>query len=234
MPVSAADWSGPHIGANVGYGWGDGDTSFEPLPTAATFINFKPTTLNPDPSGVLLGGQVGYNWQSGKIVPGVEADISWANIRGSTTQSPIIQNNGTVFPGAGNNSTASEKLNWFGTIRGRLGYVPADKWLVYATGGLAVAKVKYSANTDFRPVGTEQYPNSVSDTKFGWTLGLGAEWAAFDKVSVKAEYLYYDLGDKSDHANPSIPFGAGAPAFGMDHKWDTSGNIVRFGLNYNF
>ena len=76
VPVSAADWSGAHIGINAGYGWGDGDTRFEPLPSAATFVNFIPTKLHTDPSGALLGGQIGYNWQFDKIVPGVEADIA--------------------------------------------------------------------------------------------------------------------------------------------------------------
>jgi outer membrane immunogenic protein len=172
---------------------------------------------------------LGYNWRFGNFVTGAEADISWSGIRGSKTQSPIIQNNGTPFPGAGL-IKASEDIDWFGTVRGRLGIVPVDKWLIFATGGLAFANVKYSATTDFRPVGTEQYPASVHKTKTGWTLGLGTEWAAQSNLSVKFEYLYYDLGHESELASPQPPL----PPFAVKYKWQMTGNIVRFGLNYSF
>ena len=59
------NWSGFYIGGNVGYGWGDADTSFNPLPSAAAFVNLAPTTLGPDPQGVVGGVQAGYNWQAG-------------------------------------------------------------------------------------------------------------------------------------------------------------------------
>ena len=59
-------WTGFYFGGNGGYGWGNGDTHFRPLPDAATFFDLEPTTLSPDPSGFIGGGQIGYNWQWNK------------------------------------------------------------------------------------------------------------------------------------------------------------------------
>jgi outer membrane immunogenic protein len=152
--VSLYNWTGFYLGGNIGYGWGNGDTSFTPLPTAAGFINLAPTTLSVRPRGVLGGIQGGYNWQTAGFVLGLEADFQGASINGNTTTSPIIQFNGTPF-GAGSSLSATEDLNWFGTVRGRLGFTPIDRVLIYGTGGLAYGNVTYSANSDFRPVGTQ-------------------------------------------------------------------------------
>jgi outer membrane immunogenic protein len=235
-PPPGFSWTGFYIGANVGYGWGDGDTSFTPLPTAAGFANLAPTTLSPKPAGFLGGGQVGFNWQTGMAVWGLEADLDGSGITGSVTQSPIIQNNGTSF-GAGSAVTASENLKWFGTVRGRLGFTPADRWLVYATGGLAYAQVNYAANSNFIPPGTQQYPANFTQTHTGWTAGGGVEWAFANNWSAKIEGLYYDLGNVSSTANGVPGLAAGAcgsgPAFcQVGYTWKTTGEMVRGGLNF--
>ena len=93
------NWGGFYLGADIGYGWGEGDTKFTPLPSAAVFINLLPQTLNPDPRGVLGGAHVGYNWQGQGVVIGGEVDISGSDMRDSVKRSPITQNNGTPFPG---------------------------------------------------------------------------------------------------------------------------------------
>lgn len=229
-PAGAADWDGAYFGGNIGYGWGKSDTNVFPLPDPVTFINLAPTTMHPKPNGAVLGGQIGYNWQSGNQVSGVEADLSWSDMRGSATISPIIQNNGTPFPGAGNNITVTQKVDWFGTLRGRFGLLTANNWLVYATGGLAWGNVKSSGNTDFRPVGTEQYPFSLSKGRFGWTLGAGAEWAISKSDSVKIEYLHYDLGSQSIVANPVPPL----PPYQERYDWKTKADILRIGINRKF
>lgn len=105
------NWSGFYIGGNVGYGWGDADTSFNPLPSAAAFVNLAPTTLGPDPQGVIGGVQAGYNWQAGKFVVGLEADIQASDIHGTALVTPIIQNSGVPFAGAGFLS-ASQRIDW--------------------------------------------------------------------------------------------------------------------------
>jgi outer membrane immunogenic protein len=215
----------------IEYGWGNGDTSFTPLPTATTFINLAPTTLSPDPSGVVGGVQLGYNWQVNQWLFGVEADFQGSGIDGNTTQSPIIQNNGTPFATSGQLS-AGERIDWFGTARGRLGWA-AGPWLIYATGGLAYGHVNYSANTDFIFGGCAacvQYPTDFSKIKAGWTAGAGFEWAFAPKWSAKFEYLYVDLGTESATVNPT----PANPPFQVAYEWKTIVNIVRLGINYHF
>src|SRR5262245_7917124 len=91
-PPPAFSWTGFYIGLHVGYGWGDGDTTFQPLPSAVSFANLAPTTLTPKPSGVLGGAQLGYNYQMGPVVFGFETDFSGTGMSERVTTSPIIQN----------------------------------------------------------------------------------------------------------------------------------------------
>jgi outer membrane immunogenic protein len=235
--VPVYSWTGFYVGGNVGYGWGNGDTSFSPLPTAAGFFDLMPTTLSPKPRGVLGGAQVGYNWQTGVWVWGIEADIQGADINGSALQTPIIKTNGVSF-GAGSTLTASEKIDWFGTVRGRVGFAAAPQVLLYATGGLAYGDVRYTANSNFLPVGTQQYPANISDTRIGWTAGGGVEWAFAGPWSAKFEGLYYDLGNVSTIANgiPGLPAGrCGGTGFcQVGYSWKTTGGIARVGINYRF
>ncbi len=225
----AYNWSGFYVGANVGYGWGNADTFFNPLPSATTFVNLLPQTLGPDPKGVLGGLQAGYNWQSGKFVLGVETDIQASDIHGSTVVTPIIQNTGLPFPGAAFLS-ASQRIDWLGTLRLRAGFTPVDRLLLYVTGGLAYGDVSYNATTDFRPVGTTQYLASFRNTKTGWTAGAGAEWAFAQNWSAKVEYLYVDLGNASATVN-AIPL---LPPFQVAYTWKTTEHIARVGVNYKF
>lgn len=223
-------WQGLYAGVHFGYGLGNGDTTINPLPTAAIFINLAPQNQNPNPQGILGGVQVGYNYQMGKFVIGAETTFSLTDMRGTKTVSPITQNNGTPFPGAGNNISTHESTDYFGTVRLRAGAAPVPKLLLYATGGLAYGQVQYEANTDFRPVGTEQYPASFSKFKVGWTAGAGVEYALIRNMSIKAEYLYYNLGDESVTANPVPPL----PPFGIEYTWKTQAHIFNIGLSYKF
>jgi len=228
-PIAIYNWTGFYVGGNVGYAWGNADTFFNPLPSAALFVNLLPQTLSPDPKGVFGGVQAGYNWQSGRFVIGVEADIQATDINGDARVSPIIQNNGTPFPGAGFLST-HQRINWFGTARVRAGVTAVDRLLLYVTGGVAYGDVDYAAQTDFRPVGTAAYPAAFSKTKVGWTAGAGGEWAFAPNWSAKLEYLYMDLGNESVVANPIIVL----PPFQVGYTWKTQEHTVRVGLNYKW
>jgi outer membrane immunogenic protein len=235
-PVQVWSWTGFYMGGNFGYAWGKGDTSFTPLPTAAGFFALAPTTLPLGAQGVVGGLQAGYNWQVASWVFGLEADIQGADTKGSVTTSPIVQGNGTPI-GAGSYLTASEDLKMFGTVRGRLGFTPVDRWLVYGTGGVAYGDIAYGGNTNFFPVGNLQYPVNFSATRAGWTVGGGAEWAFWGHWSAKLEYLYYDLGSESRIANS---FPATAPGHcgsfpllcQVGYDWHTNGQVLRVGLNY--
>jgi outer membrane immunogenic protein len=178
--VRLFDWTGFYAGLNGGYGWGDS--------------KFTGAGANTSPEGALLGGTIGYNYQWGSTVFGVETDLAWSNVKGST---------GCTF------GSCETKNDWLGTTRLRLGYA-FDRFMPYVTGGAAYGDVKA------RVPGV----GSDSDTKVGWTVGGGAEYAFTPNWSVKAEYLYVDLG-KIDCA-----------ACGGHVKFNE--NIVRGGINYKF
>ncbi|HYL91577.1 MAG TPA: outer membrane beta-barrel protein [Alphaproteobacteria bacterium] len=232
---SEHSWTGVYIGGNIGGANGNADTSVNPLPSATTFVNLLPTTLKPSPSGVVFGGQIGFNWQTGRWVLGTEFSFGSANIDGTKAITPIIQNNGTPFPGVptspGNNGiTVHEDVSSIGTLAPRVGYAVYPRLLVYGTGGLAFGHASYFANTDFRPVGTEQYPAFLKKGKQGWVGGGGVEYAFQGRWSVRGQYLAYELGDESIVANPVPPL----PPFGIAYKWNTSGQMYNFGLNFKF
>ncbi|MBZ5520750.1 MAG: outer membrane beta-barrel protein [Acidobacteriia bacterium] len=228
--ASSFNWTGFYVGGHFGYGRGNGNMTVEPLPTAATFVNLGPTQLHTDPSGKIGGIQGGYNWQHGDVVLGAEADYSFADMNGAKVISPIIQNNNTPFPGPGNNITALQDTDWIGTVRARVGLVPVARLLVYGTGGLAYGHVTYFANTDFKPVGTENYPAFIDKTKNGWCVGTGAEVGLATHFTARFEYLYYDLGRETLTASPNPPL----PPFGIRYSWATSAQLFRGGFNVKF
>ena len=223
-------WNGFYVGVNIGRASANGNTSIIPLPDPATFINLKPQTLGPDPTGPLGGVQIGFNKQLEHLLLGVEADIDAAGIDGTFIESPIIQNNGTPFPGAGNNITVNQHIDTMLTLRPRVGLIWGRRILTYGTAGLAVAHVGYHANTDFRPAGTEQYTADVGTVKLGWIAGGGAEFTPRGHWTFKGELLQYELGSQSFIADPSTPL----PPFQVKYIWQTSGNFFRFGVNYKF
>ena len=225
-------WTGFYFGGNAGYGWGNGDTHFHPLPDAATFFDLAPQSLSPDPSGFIGGGQIGYNWQWNKwLVLGAETDFQGSDMEGHDTRFNFPD----IF-GVGNGPDtflfAHERMQWFGTARGRIGFAPLCRLMIYATGGLAYANTDYSANTNFDNGIT--YPVSFTRTTLGWTVGGGLEYAISHHWSVKAEYLYYDLGDEGKTQNQlffGVPQG---PPFFVHYNFENTGNIVRGGLNFKF
>lgn len=229
LPPPPGKWTGWYIGGHLGYGWGRANTTFTPLPSAAQFISLAPTTLRPDPRGIVGGGQIGYNYQAAPFVYGIEFSMSASNMNGTVTQTPIIQNNSTSFNGT---LTAHQDTDWLATLRSRLGVLPTSdrRVMLYVTGGYAAGRVNYSANSDFRPQGTIQYPAAITSTRNGWTIGGGVEVAVAPKVSVRGEYLYYDLGTQSFTANPT----PSNPPFQVSYTWQTKGQVVTGGVNFHF
>lgn len=151
-------WQGFYIGVNGGYGWGD---------STLTGVGGTSTI---HPNGALLGPTVGYNFQLGSFVAGLEGDIDYSWMRDT---------NGPVAPCAG----CEVRNHYLATIRGRLGYA-WDRWLPYVTGGAAFGDIETST-----PAGGSQFTDKV-----GWALGGGIEYAFASPWSAKIEYLYTDLG----------------------------------------
>lgn len=155
VPVAAYDWTGLYVGINGGYGWGD----FAAAP--GNHINA---------SGGLVGGTLGYNWQWGHLVAGLETDFDWSGIggrRGAQAGLPAVR----------------ADLNWVGTVRGRIGYA-MDRVLFYGTGGLAYGNERVR----FAGLGSDD------KTPVGWTVGGGVEFAVWQNLTAKIEYRYTDLG----------------------------------------
>ena len=235
VPECDFNWTGFYVGYNDGDGWGNGDTHFDPLPDPQTFFNLDPTTLNPDPNGFLGGGQIGFNWQwNNWLVLGVETDFDGTDIEGHDKEGPIINVLGLPHINPTSFLEAHERMQWFGTGRARIGFVPMCRVMIYAMGGLAYGNVDYSAQTNFGKGGFSTYPVSFTETKLGWTAGCGIEYAISRHWSMKAEYLYYDLGDE-DRTQGQLTRGVPQNSiFFVHYNFETSGNMVRSGLNFKF
>jgi len=225
-PAPAATWTGFYIGVNGGYGFGKNDVTL--APTSANFNGAfssgdVPGSASVDSKGWLGGGTLGYNWQMGSWLAGLEADFDYSAIKGDATVNAGPA--GIFVPSV---TTLEHKMDWFGTARLRLGYVPWNPMLLYATGGLAVGHVKDSATIAF-PSLAQSYSGESSATKWGWTAGAGAEFAFYSNWSAKVEYLYYDLGSHTvDMTVVSGPVGTASADF------PAKGHQVRLGVNYRF
>src|SRR5229473_8546994 len=233
--AAATNWSGLYIGGNVGYGWGNNSTDFSFLPTPEAFEADNNTTLGTRSSGVIGGAQLGYNWQIGSLVTGLEADIQGSGIKGSARAIPTIR--GTAIPDPTSVFSSEQKLSWFGTVRGRLGLTVTPELLLYGTGGLAYGRVDASANwfASFADEGVQsQAPASVSKTKVGWTAGAGAEWMFARNWSAKLEYLYVDLGSESAIGDVTVKGPLDPTEAKVGYTWHTRENIARVGVNYHF
>jgi outer membrane immunogenic protein len=252
-PAVAAvyDWTGTYVGTNLGYSFGRGSTDGNVTgtqnvsvfrtagPTLVTSVTTALATLpligRADVNGFIGGGQLGYNWQREKWLFGLEGDIQFSNERGSGDVCTVAgcPAGSTVF-------TRDYKLDWFGTARGRVGFLPAERILLYATGGLAYGGFSGSSWTLPLDIGT------WSQTRVGWTVGAGVEAALGSNWSVKFEYLYMDLGHVggSSAINSTATNAANTPTQGFNTITTTNlayafntrftDNIVRIGLNYRF
>ncbi|MGN6776978.1 outer membrane protein [Rhizobium sp.] len=197
-PIEAApvfSWTGFYVGVNAGGGFGGSDdVGFH------SFGNYLGRYGKLEGSGFLGGGQIGYNYQfDPNWVVGLEADFQGADISDSFR-------NGTA--------SASSKIDWYGTVRPRIGYA-YDNTLFYGTGGLAYGHVDYKgalAGVSF----------DDDKTKTGWTIGAGVEHAFTDHVTAKLEYQYVDFGSSN----------MGGDA--LNSKASLDFHAVRVGLNYKF
>lgn len=179
-------WTGFYLGVNGGYGFGRSKWSGLP----ASF----------DVNGGLVGGQLGYNWQLGQLVYGLEGDGDWSDLRGTANPAAC----GTV---------CRTRNDYLATVRGRLGYA-MDRLLPYATGGLAVGNI-HATVPGFAGIDTN---------RAGWTVGGGLEYAVAPNWSVKAEYLYVDLGNNTCSTMCGLP----------NNDVSLTSNVVRGGINYRF
>jgi outer membrane immunogenic protein len=189
------NWTGFYLGGHVGYGWST-VTGTDPTDGSRSSGRLR---------GFLGGGQIGYNYQIGSFVLGIEGDYSWADVKRTDVVPPL---------------TTTLKHDFFATAAGRLGYA-ADRWLWYAKGGGAWTRDRLEANDTVDTI----------DAKFnrsGWMAGAGIEYAFWNNWSTKVEYNYLHFGK----INESAVGTGGLTADAIDVSAEI--HLVKLGINYKF
>jgi len=222
-PVAAADllykatpaapafsWTGFYVGAHAGAGWSLNEQTF----TGGGATNEN----NYTGTGVLGGAQAGFNYQAGPWVFGAEAQLGWAGLDGKDhciAGSPVALLN------------CRTKTDWLGTAAARIGFA-FDRTMIFVKGGGAWAHDTYDLSFFALPPRSDR----VDETRTGWMLGTGAEYAFYGSWSAKVEYDYLDFGTQT------VTF-PGLPAFDPQFVGTTVDirqriQLIKFGLNYRF
>lgn len=203
--VSGYDWTGFYLGANAGMAWNNTEIDNEidyngTDPLLADRLEDLGNDLTGDQTAFTAGALLGYNWQMDQIVLGVEADINYLGFSGDEDAefNDILGNQS----GLSATHDLSFEADWFGTLRGRLGFA-FDNVLLYGTGGLAYGHME--ADSDFRvydSAGDElgKWDGSADSVNWGWTIGAGMEYG-IENWSLGLEYLYVDLGSAEWDSN---------------------------------
>lgn len=191
------NWNGFYVGGQVGYQFGRNRVTELPSGFGGDY----------DVDGVVGGGHLGYNFQFGNFVLGIEGDIEGSGVEG----------NGLVAPGV----NSAFESRWQASLRGRLGMTYGNA-LLYVTGGAAWADIKTIYNNPGFP---PQVGDTFKDTQTGWTVGAGAEWMFAPAWSARVEYRYTDFGRFTD-VLPTSGFG--------NYRNDVDFHTVRVGVSYHF
>lgn len=228
-PPPACVWCGWYVGVNAGGSWNTSDVTFDPVlssgwqfaPTGLPALSVTQGSPSLHGDGFIGGGQAGYNYQTGNVVIGIEADIDYWGVKLSRV-SPTFS-----YPGAANYFfTESVSTNWLATVRPRVG-VALDHALFYGTGGLAVGNQSFAESLTYIATPNNVAAGTISQTKVGWTAGGGLEYAFTNQWSAKLEYLYVDLGSVGFTSNFSgVTF--------QNLSSHLTADIVRGGINYHF
>ncbi|QGM97590.1 outer membrane protein [Methylocystis parvus] len=225
-PPPLITWTGFYAGVNIGGGWSANSVNPNSLAPYANNVTGAIAFLPGNSSGgntaggVVGGGQIGYNYQMGAFLVGLETDFQGSSMNSGGSNNYAVYPGGGAFLGpvgstwvpltsGGNNGVS---LSWIGTVRGRAGYLITPTLLAYATGGFAYGGLSANAN-------------GYSNTRTGWTVGGGAEWLFMPNWSAKVEYLYTDLSGSGS---------TGAWGWNWGYNRHPNFHIVRAGVNYHF
>ena len=209
VPVAQWSWTGFYVGINGGAGWGTTNSSID----LAQFG--VPGTLpiaSHNENGFIFGGQLGYNYQMGQFVVGVEGDFDWADIKGDAPCLVVL--------------TCSAKVRWTADAAARLGIV-VDRALIYVKGGAAWADTEYSANLNLLGLSVS---STASKVRVGAMFGAGLEYAVMRNWSAKLEYNYIDFGKDTI----GMPFTVGPISATVNTDIDQQVHLIKAGLNYRF
>ena len=223
-------WTGFYAGVNAGYDemrTAPATTFTDPNGVIGPIIDAGVLLLPKSQNGFGFtgGGQIGYNFQTGIWLVGIESDLSGSTAKSSETTT------GTTVPDTPIIATTlTQRMNVLGTTRARFGVV-SNNVMFYGTGGLAYGQVEDSLFIRSTDDPTQNFSSARSGMQVGWTAGAGVE-VGLDRWSAKFEYLYYDLGNRSSVALPSDSVGLPGSFATLDKS--TRGQILRVGMNYRF
>ena len=212
-PLPVFSWTGIYIGANIGGAWARNDW------TDSLFL----TNFNNGNNGVFIGGgQIGANYQIGNFVVGAEWDFDWAGNHNGT---------GVVIPRVGN-IVVTDNNRWITTLAARFGFA-VDHWLFYGKAGggwigsndLTVTNVTTGVS-----ITCSTFPNCGNNSNGGWLVGAGFEYAFTNNWTVKLEYDYLGLENRTFGIPPTVPLLAG-DTFTSNNR---NVQMVKFGVNYLF
>jgi outer membrane immunogenic protein len=222
--ATAPSWGGAYVGVFAGYGSGRADATAPFDANTGFFYNFTGVPYRADVDGFFGGGTLGFNWQSGALVFGLEGELGYLGLKGS-----VIDPNGISF---GTPDTVTRfKSDLYGAVYGRLGVAHGNA-LVYGKGGVAFFKAEASTiDPCVAPpagCGTGMLTMTGSKTLAGWSAGGGIEWMFGPQWSAKAEYAYFDFGN-IDTGGPS-----NAPGEFYRQSIDVTAHTVKAGINYRW
>ncbi|TAL64721.1 MAG: porin family protein [Legionella sp.] len=229
----AVNWTGFYAGLNAGGIWGHSDVAWD-IPAGSNLLSgsaaartgtivFSHGTLNN--SGFMGGGQIGANYQFNHFVLGLEGDFDYVDL--SANRNIITTVSSTLI-----SINQSMSIDWLSTVRARLGYTH-KAWLLYGTGGLAIANLQYQDVGIFN--NTTTFTQSSDKAETGWTLGAGLEWKFAPHWSAKVEYMYLDL-DNVNYNSIRMTNATGVldPLGSLNHDHDFTANFARVGVNYSW
>jgi outer membrane immunogenic protein len=250
-PAPVPTWTGFYGGIQFGGGWSDEAVNYSPNdPVAASVLNA--TAFGGQPvasgyrvpqSGAVGGIEAGYNWQAGSNwLLGLEADFSLSGLSGTASGTTPF------FMASTQTTTAKQDTDWFGTVRGRLGWLATPNLLLFGSGGFAYGRVadsaSYAVSTAFLitappfsvvcPAGPPCFVGSSATTRTGWTAGGGAEWLLDQRWTAKIEYQFVDLGTETVRITALAVGAPGLTPASFNAAFHDRFNVVRLGLNYRF
>jgi outer membrane immunogenic protein len=260
-PPPVLSWTGFYVGGTVGGGWDKEAVNYSPNDyIGAQVVNGTGGFPLEQPmangyrvrqSGVVGGLELGYNWQfAPNWLLGLETDFSFSGMNGSTSGTTNFQGNGGGIVQT-QTVTARQDTDWFGTVRGRAGWLATPNLLLFGTGGLAYGRVVDSAqyvingppliitfsgppftHSAVCPDNTVCFAGSSSKTRMGWTAGGGGEWRFDQHWSAKLEYQFIDFGTET--VRVTALNGGGLTPGSFNALFHDRFNVVRAGLNYRF
>jgi outer membrane immunogenic protein len=233
MPLKApayaaptSSWTGFYLGVNGGAGWGTAASSIDLAGLAAGLGVGGLGALGSLPvgsheiNGFLGGGQIGYNWQTGNIVFGLEGDGDWADVEGTAPCIEVL--------------ACSAKVNWTADATVRLGVLPMSNVLVYVKGGAAWAGLNYNLSSAGVLGAGASLTSSLTTTKTGGLLGIGTEYLFAPHWTAKIEYNYADFGSHTDTFVLTESTVAGSLSVPVPIQTTLQMHTVKAGVNYHF